>query len=230
MNLQVKRHEDSKNQAFTTIPILDEPWHDVLQYGNRIERPKGHELLPGGKCWKTLYYLAKGEVQLIRLLPDGRERLLWVGIAPNIVGECPFFDQMPASSSLIVSKPSVLYAFSETWVHNTLLVKYPKLALSLLRSMANKLRVMHNQTVCVSMDSLPSRICKFLYQRLIPNLGKQQNYVEPGLTQQELASLLSTHRVTLNKALRELENEGILSPYSRKEVYILDMDRFLDFL
>ena len=50
--------------------------------------------------------------------------------------------------------------------------------------------------------------------------------MSPGLNQQELANLLGVHRVTLNKALRELEREAVLGPYSRDEVYIVDMERF----
>jgi len=228
MNLaSMKQQKKSNAQEFTTMPILAESWQDVLQYGNKIERPQGYELLAGGTYWNKLYYLAKGEVQLIRFLPDGRERILWVGVAPSIVGECPFFDQNPANNSFILSKPSTLYVFSEEWVHNTLLANYPKLRLSLFRSMANKLRVIHNQSVCVSMDSLSVRICKFLHHKLVSNTNKNENLVEPGLTQQELANLLSTHRVTLNKALRKLEKENILSAYCKKEIYILDMERFL---
>jgi len=50
--------------------------------------------------------------------------------------------------------------------------------------------------------------------------------VSPGLNQQDLANLLGVHRVTLNKSLRELEKSGVLGPYSRDEVYILDRKRF----
>ena len=40
-----------------------------------------------------------------------------------------------------------------------------------------------------------------------------------------MANLLGVHRVTLNKALRELEREAVLGPYSRDEVYIVDKER-----
>lgn len=56
--------------------------------------------------------------------------------------------------------------------------------------------------------------------------GAPNPRVSPGLNQQELANLLGVHRVTLNKALRELEREAVLGPYSRDEVYIVDMERF----
>ena len=228
MNLTSNKKQEEVNiQEFTTMPILTETWQDVLQYGTKIERPQGYELLLSGTCWKKIYYLAEGEVRLVRLLPDGRERILWVAIAPSIVGECPFFDQHIANSSFILSKSSTLYAFSEEWINNTLVVKYPKLTLSLLRHMANKLRVIHNQSVCVSMDCLSARICKFLHHRLVSSTNKNENCIELGLTQQELANLLSTHRVTLNRALRKLEKENILSAYCKKEIYIVDMERFI---
>jgi CRP-like cAMP-binding protein len=99
--------------------------------------------------------------------------------------------------------------------------------MAMFRSLASKVRVLCNQSASLCLDDLASRICKFLHLRL-DNQGIREKvpYVCPGLNQQDLANLLGVHRVTLNKALRELEKARIISPYSRDEVYILDMKRF----
>ena len=213
--------------SFSDIPEMNRTWQKILPQGNRIERPKGYELLSAGNKWETLYYLESGEMHLMRTLPDGRERLLWVCTPPSFIGEGPFFDEIPTASYFIVSKPSVLYGFSHNWVLNTLLPKYPELTLTLLQSMASKLRVLHNQSICLTMEELPSRICKYLYVKLNHKMQNNKNFVTTGLNQQELANLLGVHRVTLNKVLRTLEKQGILGPYSKHETYILDMDAFL---
>ena len=83
-----------------------------------------------------------------------------------------------------------------------------------------------NQWVSLSLEELPPRICRFLHLRMRDDGGAPNPRVSPGLNQQELANLLGVHRVTLNKALRELEREAVLGPYSRDEVYIVDMERF----
>ena len=173
-------------------------------------------------------YLEAGEVYLVRILADGRERLLWISTPPCFIGEGPFFDQLPAASSFIVTKQSVLYAFSPTWIFNTLLPKYPELTFTLLQSMAHKLRVLNNQSVCFSMEELPSRIYKFLFSRLGTEKINTLNSINLGLSQQEIANLLGVHRVTLNKALRTLVRQGILGLYSKKETYIIDIAAFMD--
>ena len=86
--------------------------------------------------------------------------------------------------------------------------------------------MLSNQSVELSLKELPARICRFLYMRIPTDTsGQTDRWVQPALNQQELASLLGVHRVTLNKALRELEKEGILGPYSKNEVCILDRER-----
>ncbi len=98
--------------------------------------------------------------------------------------------------------------------------------LALFRSLASKVRVLCNQSVSLSLDNLCSRICKYLHLRRQGEGGKFLSCVNPGLNQQDLANLLGVHRVTLNKALRKLEKARILGPYSRDEVYLLDMEFF----
>mgnify|MGYP000008902365 FL=1 len=120
----------------------------------------------------------------------------------------------------------VVYAFSRDCVLHEILPNYPALTLALLHSLASKVRVLCNQSVSLSLEELPPRICRFLHLRMRDDGGAPNPRVSPGLNQQELANLLGVHRVTLNKALRELEREAVLGPYSRDEVYIVDMERF----
>lgn len=120
-----------------------------------------------------------------------------------------------------------VYAFSRKCVLNEILPQNPELTAALFRTLAIKVRVLINQTVCLSLDDLPARICKYLNLRREAQILKDGPLVVcPVLNQQELASLLGVHRVTLNKSLRELEKAGVLGPYSRDEVYILDRVRF----
>ena len=67
----------------------------------------------------------------------------------------------------------------------------------------------------------------YLYQKMYSSDDKKQFYSIPGLTQQDLANHLSVHRVTLNKTLRLLEQQGIIGPYNKKITYILDIDTFM---
>ena len=78
----------------------------------------------------------------------------------------------------------------------------------------------------MSFTELSTRICLFLHQTLHSNNEKKQFYAVPEFTQQELANHLGVHRVTINKTLRYLEQQGIIGPYNKKLTYILDIETF----
>lgn len=217
---------EAKLIEFTHIPPEAGVWRQVLHLGNRLIFHKGSEIMHSGQEGAYLYFLYQGEVRLMRTTLDGREKILMCMTAGGVTGETPFFDEVPAHSSIVAATDCVVYAFSQDCVRHEIIPHYPELTLALLQSLASKVRVLCNQSVSLSLEELPSRICRFL--RLRVRDGDNAPCVSPGLNQQELANLLGVHRVTLNKALRELEKESIIGPYAKDEVYILDMDRFLE--
>lgn len=219
------RSNESKLLEFTHIPPEAGVWRKVLHLGSRLLFPKGAEIMHGGQIGAYLYFVDRGEVRLMRTTLDGREKILMSMREGSVTGETPFFDDVPACSSIVAATDCVVYAFSRDCVLHDILPHHPDLTWALLHSLASKVRVLCNQSVSLSLADLPARICRFLHLRLKEGESGHPS-VSPGLNQQELANLLGVHRVTLNKALRELEKESILGPYSKEEVYIVDMERF----
>lgn len=213
---------EAKLIEFTQIPPEADVWRRVLHLGGRLTFRRGTAIMHGGQNSAYLYFIQQGEVRLMRTTLDGREKIIMSMPAGCITGETPFFDEVPSRSSLVAATDCVIYAFSQDCVRQEIIPHHPELTLALLHSLASKVRVLCNQSVSLSLEELPSRICRFLHLRM----GEGTARIVPGLNQQELANLLGVHRVTLNKALRELEKEAILGPYSRDEVYILDGERF----
>ncbi len=208
------------------------PWHRVLHMGTRMAFARDAMICPGGSTSDLLYYVARGEVRLTRILADGSEKTIFYLRAGTLFGEVPFFDELPSVSNMMSnSDDCVLYAFTRETVIGHILPEHPDLALALIRTLARKVRILCNQSVELALQNLPSRICRFLSTQPLRTCGSSSAaYVVPHFNQSELASLLGVHRVTLNKALRFLEKEGVIGPYSKKEVFILDQDRFRQML
>lgn len=216
-----------KEQEFSRIPSVAECWRKVLSQGRRMKFAKGTHISSQGPDASFLYYLERGEIWLTRTTMDGREKIIWAIGPDSLFGETPFFDELPARSAMVAATDCTVYAFARQCVLSQILPTHPDLMLALFRSLALKVRVLSNQAVSLSLDDLPSRICKYLHLRQKDEVPeKAPLVVSPGLNQQDLANLLGVHRVTLNKSLRELEKSGVLGPYSRDEVYILDRKRF----
>ncbi len=216
-----------KELEFSRIPSVAECWRKVLSQGRRMKFAKGTHVSSHGSDAGSLYYLERGEIWLLRTTRDGREKIIWAIGPDSLFGETPFFDELPARSAMVAAEDCTVYAFARQCVLSQILPAHPDLMLALFRSLALKVRVLSNQAVSLSLDDLPSRICKYLHLRRPADAPeKGPLVVSPGLNQQDLANLLGVHRVTLNKSLRELEKSGVLGPYSRNEVYVLDRKRF----
>ncbi len=204
-------------------------WRQAYHLGERLIAPKGSVVVAGGSVSDALYFVEQGELWLLRTMLNGREkRLMRIGPG-SVIGEVSLFDGVTNLSSIAAGKTSVLYRFSRECVYNVLVPQYPDIALCLLRVLARKTRLFANQSVTLSVRELPIRICRFLRLQasMLPDGGMDRRIV-PELNQQELASLLGVHRVTLNKALRDLERDGVIGPYSRHELYVLDIERFME--
>lgn len=222
-----KADPDINELEFFRIPAVAESWRRVLSQGRRMKFLKGAQIQTKHTDDAYIYFLDAGEVWLTRTTLDGREKIIWAIGPDSLFAETPFFDELPSRSSIIAGADCTAYAFTRTCVLNEILPRHPDLMLSLFRSLAFKVRVLINQASSLSLDDLSSRICKYLHLRRREDVGEKGPLVVcPGLNQQELANLLGVHRVTLNKALRELEKSGILGPYTRDEVFILDRPRF----
>jgi CRP-like cAMP-binding protein len=212
---------------FFRIPSVAESWRTVLSQGRRMKFRKGAQIFSRNVNEDYIYFLDSGEVWLTRTTLDGREKIIWSIGPDSLFAETPFFDEFPSKSSIIAGMDCTVYAFSRKCVMEDILPGNPELMLAVFRSLAFKVRVLINQASSLSLDDLSSRICKYLHLRHREDVGETGPLVvSPGLNQQELANLLGVHRVTLNKALRELEKVGVLGPYTRDEVYILDRERF----
>lgn len=214
---------------FSQVSQNMQEWDKYLHLATKLKRSKGQELIKSGEIWNKLYLCQQGAAKLIRISHDGKEKILWQGVAPCLLGEGPFFDGLPTLSCFVITKPSVLYAFSAETVYSVLL-KDPDIVTSIIRHLSHKIRLVHNQNCCLSFSELSSRICMYLYQKLYSSDDKKQFYSIPDLTQQDLANHLSVHRVTLNKTLRLLEQQGIIGPYNKKITYILDIEAFMNLI
>ena len=207
--------------GFSELRDLNPEWRSVLSLGVRYTYPKGTMLE-----WKdALSFLDAGKIRLMHVSPEGTEKVMWY-IAPGcLFGETPFLDPLESQGFAVCVEPCVVYTFSRECVLGTLYRTRPDLIANLLHSMARKIRIMSGQAMSLFLDDVPIRVCKFLAQRLVPE--SKPLLAHPGISQQEMSSLLGVHRIHLYRVLKQQEEEGLLGPFSKDGVVILDEERFM---
>ncbi len=207
--------------GFTELRDVNAVWRSVLDLGVRYTWRKGHCIESHGE----LLFLDKGQVRLTHFTLDGAEKILWYINQGCLFGETPLFDPMAEDrdSMHICAMDCVVYAFSKDRVEHLSRTR-PDLTLNLLHSMARKLRTLSNQASSLYVDDVLVRTCKFLARRLLPDSDPLT--ADPGISRQEMASLLGVHRITLYKVLRQQEEQGLFGPFERHAVTILRPEEF----
>lgn len=220
--------EEREGQEFARITLDNAPWRSVLHLATALDFAKDEAVIPEDAPPLFLYFLERGEVRMLRGDPGGQEKTLWYVDPGHLFGETPLLDCRTSRNRHVCTRPSRVYAFRRETVLDEIFPTRPDLMLNLMETLACKVRILSNQIVGMSLDELPDRICRYLHLHA-ERLGERdgETVLNPRLNQQELAQLLGVHRVTLNKALRDLEHEGVLGGYRRDEVRVLDLARFL---
>ncbi len=211
------------------ISAKNAAWEKVLHLGQKHSYNKGNIIFGGNQpAVEQLYYLYSGTVKFYGASPDGNEKIIWYLERGNIFGEVPFFEGKVTENVFVATEKCVVYTFSRQCFNGEILPKYPDLVTNLLYSMANKIRVV---TLHASdLAALPSRVCKVLICLVDRGNGGGPEGMAvgtKGITQQELACILGVHRVTLNNAIAQLKQEGIIGHMSKNRLVINNYARLL---
>jgi CRP-like cAMP-binding protein len=219
MNNPIDRRSYKNSLAFMDMKDMNSPWRSVLHLGRQTRRAKGEDLQAG----KELLFLDRGRVRLVHPSPEGTEKILWYIREGCVVGEVPFFDPTPEENVCICMTACLLYAFSPENV-SRICRERPELMFNLFQSMAHKMKILGSQASALCLDSVLTRICKFLSQRLVPNSNPLVANI--GMSRQEMASLLGIHRISLYRVLHQQQKRGLFGPITGNTITILQPHDF----
>ncbi len=186
---------------------------------------RGDVLFAEGDPGDHLYVVAEGKIKLGQAAADGRETLIAVLGAGDLLGELSLFDPGPRTATAIALVESTVLALG----HEDLkpwLTGRPEVAIELLAALALRLRRANEALADLVFSDVPGRVAKALL-----DLGAKFGQPSPeglvvthDLTQEELAQLVGASRETVNKALGDFSARGWVKLES-KSVIITDPAR-----
>jgi CRP-like cAMP-binding protein len=186
---------------------------------------KGDVLFAEGEPGEKLFLIETGKIKLGHASPDGRESIIAVLGAGEMLGELSLFDPGPrTATATAVTATKVL-----TMSHEALLpwlVGRPDLAVSLLAALARRLRRTNEALADLVFSDVPGRVAKALLE-LGGKFGEDTPagmVVNHELTQEELAQLVGASRETVNKALADFAQRGWVT-IEQRSVTLLDRER-----
>lgn len=170
---------------------------------------------------QKLYLLVSGRVKLSMLSQGGKEKVLTILQAGDILGEMSLFDQDPHPLTAEVIETSRLMVLA--WDNlESIIMQKPGLAIKIIKALSKKTRLLTSQVRGLVFQDAEGRLASLL-QRFSRDFGikvKSGTMIELVLTHQEIANLLGASRVTVTKVLNQFRDEGLIKLYKRKIVII----------
>ncbi len=179
-------------------------------------------IVEGGDC-AGFYFMRKGKARIFRTGHDGREQTFRLANPGDTFGEVPVLDRSPNPASVETLEASeIILVPSESFLRA--IGEHPGISLAVLGHMARRLRAFTELVEQVSLQTVSSRLARYLYQ-LAREEGVPQGtsvLVPREFTQQDLASLLGSVREVISRTLKSMEDDGIVT-VRRREIEIHDL-------
>ena len=167
---------------------------------------------------KQFFVVITGQVKLSKSSMEGREQTLYLLGPGEPFGLCTAFatHDFPAEAQAL--RKSDILTIPGPAVEE-IVMKDPALLLNILRVLSRRLKESMSLIESLSLQEIPQRLASYLiYARA--GEGKDA-WVELTITQRELSKMLGSTPEALSRALRKMQNEGILDVQGRM-ITILD--------
>jgi CRP/FNR family transcriptional regulator, cyclic AMP receptor protein len=201
-----------RSAVFADLPAAE---LERVAAASRVRRLTKDEVVfargdPGG----GMYLVAVGSVSLTVTSADGGQVVLAILLPPQTFGELAVVDAGPRAATATAREATVLIAIPRAEL-TRLMEAQPKVAVSLLASLATLVRQISEHANDLVLLDLPGRVAKFL----LATAHVHPDEIRPGqsvridlrLSQTELARLTGGSRQHVNRLIVALESEGAIT-------------------
>ena len=214
-----------------TYVVLSEAELLVIEKLHRRRRSfdEDHDLVLQGEPGQSAYILAAGWVCSYKLLPDGNRQIVDFQIPGDFLGFRSVLLRVADHNIQAVTRIEV----SEVSASDLLdaFAKTPRLATAVLWAASRDEAMVVEHLVSLGRRDAVERTAHFLLEMgsrmILAGLGTHKGYQCP-LSQYLLADALGLTAVHINRVLRKLREDGLLT-FRKGEVIFDDLDRLVEF-
>lgn len=183
--------------------------------------PKGGYLFREGDPAEGFYVAQKGAINVHRVSPAGKEQVIYVFRPGESFAEAALAtaEGYPANARAVEASGVVLIPKAPFLA---LLGRRPDLALRMLGSMSQHLRVLVGLVEDMTLKDVETRFIHWLLKRC-PHEATHAVTIELGMTKRVLAAELGTSSETLSRTFARLRDDGLLEVRG-KELHLPDGD------
>jgi CRP/FNR family transcriptional regulator, cyclic AMP receptor protein len=202
-------------------------WIRAAHLGRKMKVDRGMMLYRQGELGYTFYFLLSGRIQVSIFHSDGSEFMLEMMGPWAMFGETPAMGGHPRIATAIAAEPSEVIEF-DIRVITDAISSNPELAISLMRIVAQKQRVLTSRMQYLALPKPEMRIGELL-SRMTELYGEKHTdgtLIKMPLTHEQIAAMTGATRVTVTRALKRLTTLGAIEIRHRR-IWVLDPSKLL---
>jgi len=173
-----------------------------------------------GEPATALYILESGWVKATRMSPEGREQAMLFLKSGEIFGDVAVFTDTSYPGTVVALEPVNVWVIQKSAILE-LVARYPELAQAVIRRLGERVLYYVGLVEDLSLRSVEARLANTLLKHAEMSGGRLAVPRRAWTTFDEMATRLGTVRDVLSRALRTLDDEGLLR-VERHEIVILD--------
>ena len=207
------------------VPLFQNAPERALEIATSAVRRRVYEagstIFQEGDKGEALYIIASGLVKLSKVDLEGHEKTLAILQTPEFFGEMALLGSSNRSATAVtLGEVHAYLLFNDDF--RRLITDYPAISINLTNTIAARLRGVNDESQILSYKDAQGRVAYVLlrlYREGVVDLSGAHALVR--LTHQELANIAGTSRETVTRALKALEDEGVIETRPR-EVLLKD--------
>ena len=199
---------------FTYSPWITAKLEDLQSLtdrGTRIHMPKDTVIYDQDEGSGYVYVVEEGRVRLVYLAQDGSEHILMFALRGGIFGELECMEKINSLVRAETLTDCSIYRIPEAGFMEAM-SSDPELTLFIARELAHKLHVISVGFISISVDETKNRVARILLSTA-DIFGHEENgniRIDLPITQQEIANLVNSTRLTVGNILRDFMTLGLI--------------------
>ena len=213
--MAVPLEQISSNPYFAGLS--DAELGDISKYLFEKGAERGQVLLFEGDPAGHLYFVVSGAVKVYKTSAEGKEQILQIIRPGESFNDVPLLGGGVNLASAEALGKASLYTINKSDLEK-IIQGYPQVALNAVNILSRQVQQLMSLVEDLSFKHVTGRVAKILLENLANPSGPV-----PRLTQQEMAAMAGTAREMVGRALKSLEEEGVIR-LDRYRIIITDKE------
>lgn len=203
---------------------------EILDKVKHKQYTKGEVLFIEGDKACTLFFISSGKIKLYKYTKDGKEQIVHILSDGDFFGELDLLRNSEYGFSSKAIEEAEVCIFSKEEMRS-LMMNNPKIAISLLENIGNRLAELENLAKNLATINIDSRMA-YLVIDLMKKYADEVDSMSINLplSREDMANYIGVTRETISRKLKKFEDERLIKLVGTKKIIVLDKEGLSDYI